>query len=369
MIDCFLPIDSRRRRVVKQIVNLFSAINRQNIRISLSYIKMYGFAAFMRKVSEKSRGDRSRYQAWIKKNEPSSKELCAQKKTRFRHEPKISIAVPTFNTPEKFLRDMVESVMDQTYPNWELCMADGGSKEALVKEILGEYAGKDSRVKVKFLDENKGIAGNSNEALSLASGDYIALLDHDDMLPPFALFEVVRAINKNPGAEFIYSDEDKISEDGKRRFDPHFKPDWAPDTMLSYNYICHLSVIKKDIIDRIGGFREGFDGAQDYDLFLRASRKTDNIIHIRKVLYHWRAHRLSTAQRSDTKPYAVTSGQRAIRDYLCSNGREARVSEDTVLITYGVSYEIEGDPMVSIIIPSRDKAGLLKKCIASVLAK
>jgi len=309
------------------------------------------------------------YYIWIKKHEPKGRMLEFQRDYKFNINPKISIIVPTFNTPRKFLVEMIDSVLMQTYSNWELCIADGGSKESYVKNILEEYVKKDMRMKKILLGENRGIAGNSNAALSLATGDFIALLDHDDLLAPFALFEIVKQINEHPEADFLYSDEDKISEDGKNRSNPHFKPDWSPDTMLSYNYLCHLSVIRKSIVDEVQGFREGYDGSQDYDLFLRVFKIARKIVHVPKILYHWRTHQLSVAQSGQAKIYAIDSGKRAIMDYLSNCDYKASVSDGIVFGTYRVSYEIKGCPKVSIIIPSKDKTGILKACISSILDK
>ena len=309
------------------------------------------------------------YQLWIEKNEPKEKDLEEQRSKKFVYEPKISIIVPLFNTPKLFLIDMIESVLNQTYSNWELCMADGASKGPHVKEVIEYYAKGDSRIRVKFLDENEGIAGNSNEALSLATGDFIALLDHDDTLAPFALFEVVKALNENPEADFIYSDEDKISEKGDKRFYPHFKPDWSPDTLRSYNYIAHLAVIRKKIVDEVGGFREGYEGSQDYDLILRVIERTQRIEHIPKVLYHWRSHLSSAAHGEKTKIYAYDSAKKALNEHINRMGLHGEVYDGLFFGPYQIKYHIDRSPTVSIIIPTKDKVDVLKRCITSILQK
>ncbi|MEM3290538.1 MAG: glycosyltransferase [Candidatus Micrarchaeaceae archaeon] len=288
---------------------------------------------------------------------------------QFKINPKISIITPTYNTPKTFLIDMIESVLAQTYSNWELYIADGASKEKHIKEVLDNYTKKDSRIKVKYLPKNKGIAGNSNEAISLASGDYIAFLDHDDTLVPFALYEVVKAINENPDADFIYSDEDKLSEDGKKRFDPRFKPDFAPDTLRSYNYICHLTTIKKELLEQIGYFREGFEGSQDYDLILRATEKAKKIIHIPKILYHWRVSQNSTAQNQNAKLYAYESAKKALKEHLERLSLKATVRDGLFLGSYKIDYKIINNPKVSIIIPNKDHKDDLEKCISSIINK
>ncbi len=309
---------------------------------------------------------RNKYEEWIRRSEPSPAELDLQKKTTFNCYPKISIVVPTYNTPEQFLKEMVESVINQTYSNWELCIADGGSNKPYIREILNSYTKKDERIKVKFLTENKGIAGNSNEALSLATGDFIALLDHDDTIAPFALYEVVKGISKNPDADFIYSDEDKISEDGKKQFDPHFKPDWSPDTLRSYNYICHLTVIKKALLYKVGFFRGDYEGSQDYDLIFRATEDANKILHIPKVLYHWRAHLSSAAGDVSNKMYAIESGKKAVADHLKRIGLTGTAEGGW---PYKVVYNCKDSPLISIIIPNKDHTKDLGKCVESIISK
>ena len=223
------------------------------------------------------------------KTSEDSQSTKEDKAKAFPYRPKVSVLVPVYNTEEKWLRLCIESVLNQVYDNWELCIADGGSTKNHVRKVLEEYAQHDSRIKVKFLAENRGIAGNSNEALALAAGEFVGFLDHDDELSLSALYEVVKLLNENQDIDFIYSDEDKISTKGWR-FYPHFKPDWSPDTLRSCNYITHFAVIRRKIVDDVGGFRTGYEGSQDYDLFLRITKRTQRIAHIPKVLYHWRSH-------------------------------------------------------------------------------
>ena len=270
-IDKIFPIGSKRREIVKKI-----------------YVK------YFEKYSEEERI----YKKWITENEPSKNELEEQKNTKFEIKPKISIVVPVYNTPENFFDELVKSLQNQTYTNWELCLADG-SPEPL--KYMQEYPKKDKRIKYKIIGENKGISENTNEALTLATGNYIGLLDHDDLLPIFSLYEVVKAINENPEVEFMYSDEDKLETANGPRYGVFFKPDFSPYTLNSANYICHFSIFKKELMDKLGGFRSEYDGSQDFDIVARASELTNNIVHIPKVLYHWRAHKNSTAQNSDSK--------------------------------------------------------------------
>ena len=344
------------------------------------YIKKYGFfktmikcvKAVIRKIIRILKGEKDLtygdYGGWIRFNEVRDSELKKQAKKQFKVSPKISVIVPMYKTKERFFKDLVNCMINQTYSNWELCLADGSPEK---NENYKKYYEKDERIKYKFLGENKGIAGNTNVAIEMATGDYIALLDHDDVLSDYALFEVVRCINKNPNVEFMYSDEDKI--DGRNnRYDAYFKPDFAPDTLRCQNYICHFSIFKKELMDKLNGFRDGCDGAQDYDIFLRMSEitKPENIKHIPKILYHWRVHRESTAKlNSNAKNYAFEAGKKVISDHLERIGLEGEVSEGCLDGIYRVDYKVKGNPKVSIIIPNKDGKDILKVCVDSVLEK
>lgn len=344
------------------------------------YYKKYGFIKTIKKVLIKTYkknfrrsqniqiiNDREKYQIWIKNNEPNEKELMEQRNTIFKNSPKISIVVPMYNTPKNFFEELVDCLIKQTYSNWELCLADGSPKR---NKNLEKIINKDERIVYKFLNENKGISGNTNEAVKLATGDFIALLDHDDLLPIFCLFEIVKTINENPNVEFIYTDEDKIEETKDKRCDPYFKPDFAIDTLRANNYITHLSVFKKELMDKLEGFRDEYNGAQDYDIIIRATELTKNIIHIPKILYHWRVHPNSTAMISDAKPYAYEAGLKVIQDHLKRQGLNAKVTYGgDIPGIYEVQYDVIGNPRVSIIIPNKDSIKLLKNCINSILKK
>jgi len=274
------------------------------------------------------------YQIWLKKNYPTKKELERQKKEskKFKYQPKISLITPVYNPEKKHLIECIESVLNQSYPNWELCLVDDASTKKYVKEILNNYSKKDKRIKVKFREKNSHICVASNDALKMAKGEYIGLLDHDDFLWPNALYEVVKLINQKPHAQFIYSDEDKLDYDGKTHVDPFFKPDWSPDYLRSINYITHFAVLKKSLIDKIGGFRVGTEGAQDWDLFLRASfyleknighchplDKKNPIQHISTILYSWRKTSQSTASEKNinkVKNYAYENQVKVLNYYL-----------------------------------------------------
>lgn len=310
------------------------------------------------------------YDLWVEKHRLHDEDLAEIKKNmaRFGTQPLISIVVPVYNVDEIWLTKTIESVRNQLYENWELCLCDDRSPSPHIRQVLERYAGMDERIKVLFSEENNGIAVTSNKALSLAEGDYVGLLDHDDELSVDALYEVVRAINEHPDAGLIYSDEDKLDMQG-HRVDPFFKPDFSPELIYSQNYICHFTVISKVIVDDIGGFRAGFDGSQDHDLILRASEKARYIHHIPRVLYHWRKIPGSTAAIYDSKSYAWEAGRKAVEESLARTGVKGRVTLGRFQGTYRVQRDITGSPLVSIVIPFKDKPDLLQKCIGSIISK
>ena len=304
------------------------------------------------------------YEKWIELNEPKEEDLQKQRETKFAIQPKISIIIPMYHTPIKFFEELVDSLIGQTYSNWELCLADGSEEE---DSNLKPIYSKDSRIKYKFIGENKGIAGNTNAALGLATGDFIALLDHDDLLPKFSLYEIVKCINKNSDVDFIYTDEDKFEELGGKRYDPYFKSDFGPDTLRANNFICHFSIFRKDLMEKLEGFRSEFDGAQDYDIILRMSENAQHILHIPKILYHWRVHELSTAKAgAHAKPYAYEAGKKAVQAHIDRLGLKGTVEQGKTIGTYKVNYDIIGNPKVSILIPNKDYIGTLKVCLKSL---
>jgi O-antigen biosynthesis protein len=308
---------------------------------------------------------------WREKNTPRSADLkkLAETIEVFAHRPLISIVIPVYNPPEAFLREAIESVIAQIYPHWELCIADDASPDPHVREILEQYQAQDSRIKVVFRQTNGHISHCSNSALELATGEYIALLDHDDLLTPDALYEVALLINRQPTADMIYSDEDKIDEQGLLR-DPFFKPDWCPDSFLSRMYTCHFGVYRRSVITAIGGFRVGLEGSQDYDLVLRFTEKTQNIFHIPKILYHWRIHNQSAASGVDAKPYAYLAAEKALREALVRRQEPGRVlGVPGYLGHYCIRYDLPSQPMVTIIIPTKDLGDYLDKCLKSIFAK
>ncbi len=306
------------------------------------------------------------YDQWINANEPTADALEKQNLFSFSYQPKISIVTPTWNTPQLCLKEMIDSVLNQTYSNWELCIADGYSTSEETKNIIAEYARGDSRIRVAFLDENLGIAGNSNAALNLASGDFITLLDHDDTLAPFALHEVVLQLQESDSeVDILYSDEDFINASGKKRFNPTFKPAFGWDTIRSHNYICHLLVIRSELIKKTGGFRKGFDGSQDYDLVLRTCEQARKIVHIPKILYHWRVHPASTAGNPNAKNYAHEAGRKALQEHLDRNFLSGQATNGLATGLYQTIYHHSSWPLISIIIPSKDQVVSLDTCIKS----
>ena len=299
----------------------------------------------------------------------TEEELEAQRTEVFPRSIKFSVVVPLYNTPEKFLHEMIRSVIDQTYADWELCMADGSDEaHGNVERICRQYMRKDLRIKYQRLEENLGISGNTNACLEMATGDYIGLFDHDDLLHPAALHEVMRAICEQD-ADFIYTDENTFHEKPEDAFCPHFKPDYAPDTLRSYNYICHFTVFSRELLDEVGNFRREFDGSQDYDMVLRLTEKASKIVHIPEILYFWRAHSGSTAGDISAKPYTMDAARRALGEHLGRVGLVGEVEDSSIPSTYRIKYTISGCPKVSIVIPNMDHADTLRTCISSILEK
>jgi O-antigen biosynthesis protein len=281
----------------------------------------------------------------------------------------ISIIVPLYNTPLNFLREMVASVQGQTYSNWQLCLADGSDADhGEVEQFCRSAAEQDSRICYQRLAKNEGISGNTNAALALSTGEYIALLDHDDQLHPAALYEVMQAITAQ-GADFVYTDENTFHNTPKDAFSPNYKPDFAPDTLRSYNYICHLTVFARRLMDKVGVFRSACDGSQDYDLILRLTEQAEKIVHVPHVLYYWRASEQSTAADISAKPYVMAAAKKALSDHLERVGLIGEVLDSAVPSTYRIRYALQGEPLISILIPSCDHWETLKRCVDSILEK
>ena len=314
-------------------------------------------------------GFSSDYDRWIREFETRNAELIDRRIQAFAYSPLISVVMPVYRTPPRILQLAVDSVVAQSYPNWELCIADDASGSAEIERLLRDYAQQDQRIRYRLLQGNGGIAAASNAALELAHGEFITLLDHDDELTQDALYHVADALNRRQDLDLIYSDEDKIDEHGKR-YDPFFKPDWSPDLLLSENYIAHLLVARRSLVMEAGAFRRGFDGSQDHDLILRLVEKSDRIEHIPKILYHWRASPTSTAALSTQKSYAAEAAQRAIEGHLERRGVTAKVVPGSNTNgRWRVRYALDAEPAVSIIIAAGGKTGILSSNLESLLGK
>lgn len=333
------------------------------------YLKHYGPKEFWIRLHERFEPEEVPYGPWYEAYKPDETALEKQRNHKFSKTPLISIAVPAYKTPGVFLRQMIRSVQDQTYGNWELCIANGSPEDEEMKKILRECAREDSRIRYKNLKENLGIAGNTNEAFAMAGGEFVGLLDHDDLLAPNALYEAVKAVNKNPQADVIYTDEDKVTTDLSEHFQPHLKPDFSLDLLRSNNYICHFFIVRREILEKTGGFRKEFDGAQDHDLIFRCVEQAREIAHIPEILYHWRTHKASTADNPASKMYAFDAGKRAIEAHLDRMGVKGIVSHTKDLGFFRVKYPIQGSPLVSVIIPNKDEEPTLRACIDSIREK
>ena len=358
----------------KRMEKIHDLMNMETVHVAWEFGKKHGLKALFLKSKHKLQGldNDYDYAEWYNLTKPSDEELAAQRQTKLPDQPLLSIVIPAYKTPEKYLREMLDSILAQTYENWEVCVANGSPKGEgkIVDRVMKQYMEKDSRFHCRNLGDNLGISGNTNAALEMASGDFIVLADHDDTLPEHALFEVASAINQHPECDVIYSDEDKLDMDGGALFDPHFKPDFNPDLLCSVNYICHLFVVKRELLDRVGGFRHEYDGAQDYDFIFRCTEQAKEIYHIPKVLYHWRCHQDSTASNPESKLYAFEAGSRAIMAHYERCGIPAEKVEKGV--DYGIyhtAFQIQGNPLVSVVIPNKDHSKDLDLCIRSILER
>ena len=329
-----------------------------------------GLASAAQRASEQSFS----YAEWITQNEPttarySELQVTAQSWT---HQPLVSIIMPTYNSPLNFLALAIESVKAQVYPHWQLCIADDASSDQSVRTFLEEAAGKDSRISILFRSQNGHISESSNSALSIAKGEWVALLDHDDLLHPLALYELVKCLQQHPHANIVFSDEDKVDEQGDR-FGPYFKTDYNPELMWAQNMISHLGCYRKSVLDEIGGFRKGLEGSQDYDLALRVIQRSSHsqIVHIPKVLYHWRAISGSTALAPSEKPYAEIASRAALKEHMAAIEVPAWVgaSPEVANMNRVRPQLIEPAPLISILIPSIDGIDSIKRCVHSIQAK
>ena len=308
------------------------------------------------------------YDLWMKQWFPDKLALDSYRKKseNFAYKPKVSVLLPVYNPPVSYFRQAIESVIAQAYSNWELCIADDQSSDAEIRNIILHYQKIDARIKFVFRESNGHISACSNSALEIATGEFITLLDHDDLLSADALYQLVNHLQSHPECDIVYSDEDKVDEKGKHT-DPHFKPDWCPDNFLSRNYIGHLVLIRKQLIESVGGFRTGFEGSQDYDLLLRVTELTNNIHHLPLVLYHWRMHDASTSVNEEAKPYAFNAGVRALEEALVRRNIKGSVSLiENLPGFYSIRYEVMTPGKVSVIIPTKNKQDLCEVAVGSV---
>ena len=333
------------------------------------YLKHYGIKEFWIRLHERFEPEEVPYGPWYEAYVPDEETLNRQRKRKFLNAPLISVVVPAYHTPPLFLRQMLDSLIAQTYGGWELCIANGSPDDKEMEAVLEEYEKRDSRIRHENLKENLGIAENTNAAFRMAKGEFIGLLDHDDLLAPNALYEIALALEKNPEADVVYTDEDKVTTDLKEHFQPHLKPDFNLDLLRSNNYICHFFTVRREIVEQVGGFRKEFDGAQDYDFIFRCTEEARKILHIPEILYHWRTHKESTADNPASKMYAFEAGKRAIEAHLKRTGTDGEVSHTPDLGFYRVKYPVKGEPLISIIIPNKDEKESLEACLKSIWEK
>ena len=347
--------------------------NTETLKVAWEYFRKNGLRALYMKSSNKLKGldNDYEYAEWYEKTRPGAQELQAQRDTVWESPVLFSIVIPVYKTPDAYLKALLDSIIAQTYSNWEVCIADGSPAGQDKSRLLDTYAEKDPRIRYKVLGENLGIAGNTNAALSMASGDWVVLCDHDDLITENALYECACAVRDHPQCECIYTDEDKLDMDGGALFDPHFKPDFNIDMLCSVNYICHLFLFRREMTAICGSFDAAYDGAQDYDFIFRITEQAEQVYHIPKVLYHWRCHMNSTASNPESKLYAFEAGARAIRAHYERVHPELEVDKIEKGVDYGIYhtyFKLKTEPLVSVIIPNKDHTADLDKAVRSLLA-
>lgn len=362
-VPCMIASD-KSQSVMHIIMNNLSW---ENFTSGLRYLCHYGIRMAVQKIRYGGLAP-DFYDMWFKERMVTDDQLKKQRQIRFPREPKISLIVPTYNTPAKLLSQMVDTVRNQSYGNWELCIADGSDRDNPARRRIAEYVKQDSRIKAVYLDQNYGISGNTNKALELVTGEYTAMYDHDDFLELDALFEVVKSINEHD-ADIVYTDEDKYSMKTRHFEDPNLKPDYSPDLLRSHNYITHLFVVRTDILKRVGGFDSEYDGAQDYDVILKCTEQTEKIYHLPKILYHWRMTEGSTAEDPKSKIYAYEAGRKALAASMVRQGIKAEVSmlPKPYYGLYHVKYDTLDNPLVSVVIPNYENQKVLETCVNSLL--
>ena len=367
--DLSYKLDKLRNSMIWKMIYPFRLIwsHTKNLFIR---IKRYGSISNLKKKIESKIIERRAYKSYGTLSMPSPEEIKAQRETVFPKKIKFSILVPLYNTPEKFLREMIDSVVAQTYENWELCLADGSDSEhAYVEQIVKSY--EDPRIRYERLSENLGISGNTNKCFEMATGEYIGLFDHDDIIHPTALYEYMKVIC-GEDADYIYCDETTFSGNSiDHMITLHFKPDFAPDNLRANNYICHFSVFSKELVSECGTFRTEFDGSQDHDMILRLTKAAKHIVHVPKILYYWRSHAGSVASDINAKTYAIDAAKNAVAAHLKACGFSGfKIESSRAFETiFRIRYAICGEPLVSILIPNKDHASDLRRCIESITAR
>ncbi len=365
-------IGKRASVAYKRMQKIKDLMNMETVRVAWNFYKENGLRALIHKSKHKIEGIDNDYDypEWYSLVKADDDELARQRADSFDWMPLFSVVIPLYKTPEEYLRVMLDSIVDQTYSNWELCLADGSPEGEDVSGIVSEYTEKDNRIRYQILGKNEGISANTNAAIAMAGGDFIVLADHDDAMTPDALYECAKMLNAHPDCDVIYSDEDKMDMDGGALFDPHFKPDFNPDLLTSVNYICHQFIVKRELLEKVGGLDPAFDGAQDYDLIFRCTEAAREICHVPKVLYHWRCHKDSTSSNPQSKLYAFEAGSRAIMDHYERTGVKAlKVEKGIDYGIYHTVFEIIGEPLVSVIIPNKDHHSDLDTCIRPIIEK
>lgn len=351
------------------IEKLWKKLNQSYFKAKVYYQQFGIRATLLRAIDKLTRRDSINYNVWLKRHCPTKAILKQQAEYVFPYQPKISIVIPLYKTPHNYLNELIESIKAQTYSNWELCLSDGSGENSPLTDILKKYTDSDDRIKAVYNKQALHISENTNAALEVATGDYIAFTDHDDLLTPNALYECVYELNRDSSIDVLYTDEDKIDMSGKEYFMPHFKPDFNIDMLRSVNYICHLFVVRRDVFQKVGLLNSEYDGAQDYDFVLRCVEVASNIKHIPKILYHWRAHKDSIAENPESKNYAFEAGAQAIRAHYERVGIKATVEHTIHKGMYRSRYILQENPLISIVIPNKDHISDLDKCIMSIEKK
>ena len=354
------------QNVLSKVPKLFKMLSYQHFKNGFRILKKKGFSGVIDRIVHGS-NNWAEYDEWFNATKVTKEELERQRNTEFEFAPMISIIVATFNTKEEYLKEMIDSVRNQSYSNWQLCIGDGSTNDS-VEKYVKEHYGDDSRIVFKKLEKNYGISGNMNGALELVTGDYVGLFDHDDLLTPDCLYEFVASMQE-VHHDCVYSDEDKLNDKTKKFEDPHFKPDLSIDLLCSHNYITHFFVVNMDIVRKVGGMRSEYDGSQDHDFIFRCVEQANSVYHVPKILYHWRMHPLSTAMDPESKMYCYTSGKKAIESHFKRIGIDATVEmlPRPLYGMYHCKYTVKDHPLVSILIPNYNHKDLLKGCIESLM--